>query len=113
MRDDGTVSDTFASRFAVARSGPGPLVWGLDPSTALLKAWGLGDDPDGLDRFADMTVTVMDSGAVADTGEFSESVTSAVKLKVPPLTGVPVMLPVEACSESPGGSDDPSASDQV
>jgi len=54
MRDDGTVSDTFASRFAVARSGPGPLVWGLDPSAALLKAWGLGDDPDGLDRFADI-----------------------------------------------------------
>ena len=42
MHDDGTVADTFASRFAVARSGPGPLVWGLDPSAALLKAWGLG-----------------------------------------------------------------------
>jgi orotidine-5'-phosphate decarboxylase len=38
----------------MARSGPGPLVWGLDPSAALLKAWGLGDDPDGLDRFADI-----------------------------------------------------------
>jgi orotidine-5'-phosphate decarboxylase len=56
MRDDGTVTDTFASRFAVARSGPGPLVWGLDPSAALLKAWGLGDDPDGLDRFADIVL---------------------------------------------------------
>jgi hypothetical protein len=40
LRDDGTVPDAFASRFAVARSGPGPLVWGLDPSAALLKALG-------------------------------------------------------------------------
>ncbi|HEY8046086.1 MAG TPA: orotidine-5'-phosphate decarboxylase [Streptosporangiaceae bacterium] len=48
------MADTFASRFARARSGPGPLVWGLDPSGALLGAWGLGDDPDGLDRFADI-----------------------------------------------------------
>ena len=54
MRDDGTVPETFAARFAQARSGPGPLVWGLDPSAALLRAWGLGDDPDGLDRFADI-----------------------------------------------------------
>ena len=54
MRENGAVADTFASRFARARSGPGPLVWGLDPSGALLQAWGLGDDPDGLDRFADI-----------------------------------------------------------
>jgi orotidine-5'-phosphate decarboxylase len=48
------VPDTFACRFAKARSGPGPLVWGLDPSAALLTEWGLGDDPDGLDGFADI-----------------------------------------------------------
>jgi orotidine-5'-phosphate decarboxylase len=54
IRENGAVADTFASRFARARSGPGPLVWGLDPSGALLGAWGLGDDPDGLDRFADI-----------------------------------------------------------
>jgi len=54
MGDDGPVPDTFASRFAVVRSGPGPLVWGLDPSSAVLQGWGLGDDPDGLDRFADI-----------------------------------------------------------
>jgi orotidine-5'-phosphate decarboxylase len=54
MRDDEPVPDTFASRFARVRSGPGPLVWGLDPSAALLQAWGLGDDPDGLDRSADI-----------------------------------------------------------
>ncbi|MGB6577729.1 MAG: orotidine-5'-phosphate decarboxylase [Streptosporangiaceae bacterium] len=60
MRENGVVADPFASRFAVARSGPGPLVWGLDPSGALLKAWGLGDDPDGLDRFADI---ILDAAA--------------------------------------------------
>jgi orotidine-5'-phosphate decarboxylase len=42
MRENGAVSD-FASRFAMARSGPGPLVWGLDPSAALLKAGEIGD----------------------------------------------------------------------
>jgi hypothetical protein len=55
-RENGVVSDAFASRFAKVRSGPGPLVWGLDPSKALLEAWGLGDDPDGLDRFADIVL---------------------------------------------------------
>lgn len=54
MRASATLPETFASRFAAARSGPGPLVWGLDPSGALLRAWGLGDDADGLDRFADI-----------------------------------------------------------
>ena len=54
MRENGGVPDTFACRFALVRSGPGPLVWGLDPSAALLNAWGLGDDADGLDRFADI-----------------------------------------------------------
>jgi len=50
------MTDTFAARFAKVRSGPGPLVWGLDPSRALLEAWGLGDDPDGLERFADIVL---------------------------------------------------------
>lgn len=54
------MTDTFASRFATVRSGPGPLVWGLDPSGAVLDAWGLGDNPDGLDRFADI---VLDAAA--------------------------------------------------
>jgi orotidine-5'-phosphate decarboxylase len=51
------VADTFASRFAVVRSGYGPLVWGLDPSGSLLEAWGVGDTPDGLDRFADIVLS--------------------------------------------------------
>jgi orotidine-5'-phosphate decarboxylase len=56
MRDNDAMAVTFASRFAMVRSDRGPLVWGLDPSGALLEAWGLGDDPDGLDRFADIVL---------------------------------------------------------
>ena len=48
------MADTFASRFAKVRSDLGPLVWGLDPSGAVLRAWGLGDAPGGLERFADI-----------------------------------------------------------
>jgi orotidine-5'-phosphate decarboxylase len=47
---------SFASRFAETRAARGPLVWGLDPSGALLEDWGLGDTPDGLDRFADLVL---------------------------------------------------------
>jgi len=47
---------TFAARFAAVRAAQGPLVFGLDPSADLLDAWGLGDDPDGLDRFADIVL---------------------------------------------------------
>jgi orotidine-5'-phosphate decarboxylase len=50
--------EPFASRFAAVRAARGPLVWGLDPSGALLEDWGLGDTPDGLDRFADLVVPV-------------------------------------------------------
>jgi orotidine-5'-phosphate decarboxylase len=48
--------ETFAARFAAVRASHGPLVFGLDPSADLLHAWGLGDDPDGLDRFADIVL---------------------------------------------------------
>jgi len=43
------------------RGGEGPhrpLVWGLDPSGRLLDEWGLGDSPDGLDRFVDIALEV-------------------------------------------------------
>ena len=50
------MADTFATRFAAVRSGYGPLAWGLDPSGPILDVWGLGDTPDGLDRFADITL---------------------------------------------------------
>lgn len=48
------MTEPFAARFATARAVYGPLVFGLDPSAALLETWGLGDSPDGLDRFADV-----------------------------------------------------------
>jgi orotidine-5'-phosphate decarboxylase len=50
------VPESFARRFAAARSVQGPLVFGLDPSADLLEAWGLGDTADGLDRFADIVL---------------------------------------------------------
>ena len=50
------MADSFAVRFAAVRARFGPLTWGLDPSGALLERWGLGDSPDGLDRFADLTL---------------------------------------------------------
>jgi orotidine-5'-phosphate decarboxylase len=50
------VTGSFASRFAAVRAAAGPLVWGLDPSGPLLEQWGLGDTPDGLDRFADIVL---------------------------------------------------------
>jgi orotidine-5'-phosphate decarboxylase len=50
------VTESFATRFAAARSALGPLVWGLDPAADLLQAWGLGDTADGLDRFADIVL---------------------------------------------------------
>jgi orotidine-5'-phosphate decarboxylase len=64
QRENGVVNDTFAARFAKARTDQGPLVWGLDPSKAVLESWGLGDDPDGLDRFADLAL----SAAVGTVG---------------------------------------------
>jgi orotidine-5'-phosphate decarboxylase len=32
------------------------MVWGLDPSGLLLDTWGVGDTPDGLDRFVDIVL---------------------------------------------------------
>ena len=55
--------DSFASRFASARTEHGPLVWGLDPAGEILERWGLGDTPDGLDRFADIVLEAA-TGAV-------------------------------------------------
>ena len=54
---------SFASRFETVRLAYGPLVFGLDPSSGLLEAWGLGDSADGLDRFADIVLEAA-AGAV-------------------------------------------------
>lgn len=52
------MADSFAVRFESVRRLRGPLTWGLDPSGELLDAWGLGDTPDGLERFVDIVVPV-------------------------------------------------------
>ena len=46
----------FAERFAAVRTALGPLVWGVDPHSAVLEAWGVADTPDGLDRFVDIVL---------------------------------------------------------
>jgi orotidine-5'-phosphate decarboxylase len=65
---------SFAARFASVRARFGPLVWGLDPSAAVLDRWGLGDSSDGLDRFVDIAldVAVGSVGAVKPQSAFYE-----------------------------------------
>jgi orotidine 5'-phosphate decarboxylase subfamily 2 len=46
----------FGARLRAAIDARGPLCVGIDPHASLLSAWGLPDDPDGLERFA-LTVT--------------------------------------------------------
>jgi orotidine-5'-phosphate decarboxylase len=53
---------TFGKRLDAALDERGSLCVGIDPHPALLAAWGLGDDVDGLARFADTCVE-----AFADT----------------------------------------------
>ena len=58
--------------------------------------------------------TVMLSALVVLCTGLLESLTCAVKLKVPVVVGVPVMAPVLAFSAKPAGRGrDPEASDQV
>lgn len=52
------VADPFATRFDSVRQTRGPLAWGLDPSGDILDDWGLGDTPDGLERFVDLVLPV-------------------------------------------------------
>jgi orotidine-5'-phosphate decarboxylase len=52
------VADSFAVRFDAVRLLRGPLTWGLDPSGDVLDDWGLGDTPDGLERFIDIVLPV-------------------------------------------------------
>lgn len=52
------MADSFATRFDSVRRWRGPLAWGLDPSGDILDDWGLGDTPDGLERFIDVVLPV-------------------------------------------------------
>ncbi|NKY08405.1 orotidine-5'-phosphate decarboxylase, partial [Cellulomonas hominis] len=54
----------FGARLAAAMSAHGPLCVGIDPHAALLDAWGLPDDAEGLRRFA-LTVLEAVGGRVA------------------------------------------------
>ncbi|HWD56126.1 MAG TPA: orotidine-5'-phosphate decarboxylase [Acidimicrobiales bacterium] len=56
------MADTFGDRVAAAVRATGPLCAGIDPSAALLDAWGLRDDPAGLRAFCTTCVE-----AFADT----------------------------------------------
>src|SRR5271155_180516 len=58
------MADSFGDRVAAAVGATGPLCAGIDPSAALLAAWGLGDDPRGLRAFCDSCVAGF-AGAVS------------------------------------------------
>ncbi|HWF16635.1 MAG TPA: orotidine-5'-phosphate decarboxylase [Acidimicrobiales bacterium] len=50
------MGDTFGERVAAAVRATGPLCAGIDPSAALLSAWGLSDDANGLRAFGAASV---------------------------------------------------------
>jgi orotidine-5'-phosphate decarboxylase len=64
----------FVDRVLAAMKTSGPLVFGLDPSGDLLERWGLGDNPEGLDRFVDIAIeaTVGTVGFVKPQAAFYE-----------------------------------------
>ena len=47
-----TMLAAFGSRLRVAMDARGPLCIGVDPHPSLIAAWGLPDDPTGLERFS-------------------------------------------------------------
>jgi orotidine-5'-phosphate decarboxylase len=54
------MTESFAGRFAGVRERVGPLVFGADPHGPVLAQWGLSDDADGLERFADIVLEAAD-----------------------------------------------------
>ncbi|NUP27263.1 MAG: orotidine-5'-phosphate decarboxylase [Nocardia sp.] len=58
------MTTTFGERLAAAKSTHGPICVGIDPHPALLDAWGLSADADGLEAFAETCVEAFD-GTVA------------------------------------------------
>ncbi|MET7512344.1 orotidine-5'-phosphate decarboxylase [Streptomyces sp. NPDC005480] len=59
-----TVLEPFGARLRRAMDERGPLCVGIDPHAALLSAWGLNDDIDGLERFTRISVEAL-AGTVA------------------------------------------------
>ncbi|MEN3357317.1 MAG: orotidine-5-phosphate decarboxylase [Mycobacteriales bacterium] len=58
------VTEAFGARLRAAVAARGPLCVGIDPHAALLRDWGLPDDPTGLERFARAAVDAI-AGEVA------------------------------------------------
>ncbi|MGP3964894.1 orotidine-5'-phosphate decarboxylase [Nonomuraea sp. 3N208] len=59
------MNESFGTRLRARLDECGPLCVGIDPSPALLDAWGLDDSPSGLERFSRTVVeTVADVAAV-------------------------------------------------
>ncbi|KNX37310.1 orotidine-5'-phosphate decarboxylase [Luteipulveratus halotolerans] len=56
MSESGSAATTFGDRLSAAVAAHGPLCAGIDPHAALLEAWGLSDDADGLRAFAQTCV---------------------------------------------------------
>lgn len=56
---------TFGSRLASAMTDHGPLCVGIDPHPGLLEAWGLRDDADSLQLFADVVIDAAQGHAAA------------------------------------------------
>lgn len=55
----------FGTRLQQATADHGPLVAGVDPSPALLEAWGLPDSPEGLAEFSRVTLEAVTGQVVA------------------------------------------------
>lgn len=74
-----TPTAPFGARLDAALDTRGPLCVGIDPHPALLAAWGLPDDVDGLARFADVCVRALGGTAavVKPQSAFFESYGSA------------------------------------
>ncbi|NRQ40306.1 orotidine-5'-phosphate decarboxylase [Nonomuraea sp. NN258] len=53
------MNDSFGTRLRARLDKFGPLCVGIDPSPALLHAWGLDDSPAGLERFSRTVVDVV------------------------------------------------------
>ena len=53
------MTEPFGARLRAALDTRGPLCVGIDPHSALLTGWGLGDDVDGLARFAGTVVEAL------------------------------------------------------
>jgi orotidine-5'-phosphate decarboxylase len=58
------MGQAFGARLVAAVAEHGPVCAGIDPHRELLAAWGLGDDPAGLERFARTSVEAL-AGHVA------------------------------------------------